>query len=386
LLCSTTPHTTPIDLFFEFEERLTTYNVETINYLVEGIITAHTVNLAEIVNAVHYDSDPESLYKRFQRFFSKEIDMSPLGLFCLDYHLKHFVHNRKRCSNLFLLIDRHTWEFGSKVFNLLSIKFIDPYCHIEFPVVAIDLDVHGNSSTDMRIELLNDISSILAEYIKDNSITITVLGDREFIGNDWFDYIMLNFSSGIFRIKRDFKLNSFLSVSDVYEDLEAGEIFETIHNDSKIVIKRLPDCSGRRDDCLALISLDVNESSLDILEKYKMRWGIERTFFNMESNGFNLRSTHLRKRRRIEMMFHILVICYYMSSLGGFIDSQEKPKAVKNHGYKSISLFLRGRRYLMRLFSSLKFALLETKQKANYIFRALLYVFDGYQLSYTGVL
>ncbi len=390
MLCSSTPHTTPIDFFSEYEDSLTSYNVESINYLVEGILKSNTVNLAELVYSVNYDGQPESLYKRFQRLFRKELNMSPLGLFILEYHLKYFVSNRNGCSNIFILIDRHTWEFGSKVFNLLTVNLYDEYTNIEFPIVAIDLDHPGNSSTDTRIKLLNDISCVLEPYINDNSINVTVLGDREFIGNDWFDYIMLNFDSGIFRIKRNFKINNTQSVSDIYDSLEANEVFETVFDNMKIVIKRLSDCSGRRDNCLALISLDSSLDSVDILNQYNIRWKIERSFFNIETNGFNLQDTHLKFPKRIQMMFYILVVCYYMSTLAGFIENQIKPSVVKKHRYIAVSLFLRGRRYIKRLISGLSFILLSARYKSNYIFAAILEAFGEqlmrFQCVTTGVL
>ena len=382
MLCSSTPHTTPIDLFFEYEDSLTSYNMESINFLIEGILKSGTVNLAELVYSVDYSCEPESLYKKLQRFIRKEFDLSPLGLFTLEYHLKYFISNRNGSSNIFLLIDRHTWEFGSKVFNLLTVNFYDEYSKIEFPVVAVDLDHHGNSNTDKRIELLNDISCILQPYINNHSINVTVLGDREFIGNDWFEYIQLNFNSGIFRIKRSNKVNDALSVSDVYETLSVNEVFEMVYDEYKLVITRLPECEGRRDSCMALISLNKDKSNQEILNEYKIRWGIERSFFNLESNGFNLRKTHLRKTKRIEMMFYILVVCYYMSSLSGLIENSINPKPIKKHGYKAISMFLRGRRYLKRLFLSLQFMLLDVRYKSNYIFLAILNAFNEHICSF----
>ena len=372
-------------MFSEYEDSLTSYNIESINYLIEGILKSNTVNLAELVNSVNYDCQPESLYKKLQRFFRKELDMSPLGLFSLKYHLKYFVSNRNRCSKIFILIDRHTWEFGSKVFNLLTINFYDEYTDIEFPIVAIDLDKPGNSNIDTRIKLLNDISCILKPYINDNSIYVTVLGDREFIGNDWFDYIMLNFDSGIFRIKRNFKINNTQSVLDIFNSLKENEVFETVFDNMKIVIKRLSDCPGRRDNCLALISLDSSLDSVDILNQYNIRWKIERSFFNVETNGFNLQDTHLKSPKRIQMMFYILVVCYYMSALAGFIENQIKRSPIKKHGYIAVSLFLRGRRYLKRIISGLSFILLSAQYKINYLFAAILDTFDEYLMHFQCV-
>lgn len=65
------PTLTPIDLLSHHEERLSAYNLESINYLIEGMSKGKTVNLAELVNYVDYEYESQSLYEKFQYFFRK---------------------------------------------------------------------------------------------------------------------------------------------------------------------------------------------------------------------------------------------------------------------------------------------------------------------------
>ena len=109
-----------------------------------------------------------------------------------------------------------------------------------------------------------------------------------------------------------------------------------------------------------------------------------------ETSGFNLQDTHLKSPKRIQMMFYILVVCYYMSAIAGFIENQIKPSPIKKHGYIAVSLFLRGRRYVKRLISGLSFILLSARYRSNYIFAAILEAFGEqlmpFQCVSTGVL
>ncbi len=71
---------------------------------------------------------------------------------------------------------------------------------------------------------------------------------------------------------------------------------------------------------------------------------------NIESNGWNLKKTHLKATKRVEMMFYMLSLCYYISVVFGHICIALKESKEKKHGYVSITLFLKGRRFVDELF------------------------------------
>ena len=113
---------------------------------------------------------------------------------------------------------------------------------------------------------------------------------------------------------------------------------------------RLPQSiKGRKNSCLALILYDKSLNVKRILSVYKIRWGIERAFFNLESNGFNTSDTHLDEPKRMGMMIFILFASYCFSVITGYLNSLERRIPVKKHGYKAMSLFLSGRRFLCGL-------------------------------------
>jgi len=92
---------------------------------------------------------------------------------------------------------------------------------------------------------------------------------------------------------------------------------------------------------LALVTTDKVSKSEEIIRRYRERWRIERMFFNVESNGFDLSKTHFKDSSKLEMLFYIVSICYYLSEIAGKIG--EKMVEIGRR-----SIFLRGLRVLKR--------------------------------------
>jgi hypothetical protein len=273
------------------DDRFTHYNSVTISYLIEGILKARTTNLAEIVHHIDYDGLSSSLYKQFQRFFRKEMEIGGLSFYLVEDFINTLLSVFHKRLHLYLSIDRHNWKFGSKDNNLLAVHLFEPITGIDFPVHVLDLNHAGNSSTFSRIKILNDISCFLEPYINADQIRVTVLGDREFIGNDWQEYLQLNFNSSVLRLKRSFTMDNGLTVAEIYNNLSINEVYQYTNDTYKIVIKHLPPIKGRRDSCLALISYDKSLSVKRILSVYKIRWGI-----GVSSKGHITQSVKVRPR------------------------------------------------------------------------------------------
>lgn len=101
------------------------------------------------------------------------------------------------------------------------------------------------------------------------------------------------------------------NIKYLYSGLEVDDIIDCSSKNRGIVISRLDEVSGRRDVCLAVLTDDYESSCYMILDDYGLRWKIERAFFNIESNGWEVRRTHLKCAKRVEMMFYIILVCYF---------------------------------------------------------------------------
>ena len=165
------------------------HRAECLVNLIVGMITS-TVNLKQVCQHANTEAEAASCYRRFQRFFSEhrfnEENLAPLiwELF--------FRPNEK----VILTIDRTNWEYGSENINIM--KVAEVHKGIAAPLMWTVLDKRGSSHTDERIELIDRFISIFgSECIQ------YPMGDREFIGKNWFKELENKNVKFIIRIKNN---------------------------------------------------------------------------------------------------------------------------------------------------------------------------------------
>ncbi len=188
---------------------------------------------------------------------------------------------------------------------------------------------------------MEEINKALREYIDKGLVEVEVLGDREFIGEEWEDYIGSRFKGYVIRVRRDYEVSLGIKVGDIFRDMGIGEVREVRRDGWRVIVKKLREVEGRRDSCLALVTIDMESGAEEVIDRYKERWKIEMMFYNLESNGFELSKTRLRDSLKIEMLFYILSVCYYLSEVVGKICELEGERGKK-------SIFLKGLRGLKR--------------------------------------
>lgn len=84
-----------------------------------------------------------------------------------------------------LSIDRTKWQFSDCVFNILMLRVVHE--GVTFPVVCCLLDKRGNSNSHERMKLFNQF---LERFGQREIACLTA--DREFVGKDWFEYLLSN--------------------------------------------------------------------------------------------------------------------------------------------------------------------------------------------------
>ncbi len=65
----------------------------------------------------------------------------------------------------------------------------EPRLGIGIPIQVLDLNSRGDSSFSERELVLEEIYNILRDYLERDLVELEVLGDREFIGEEWEEYI-----------------------------------------------------------------------------------------------------------------------------------------------------------------------------------------------------
>lgn len=102
-----------------------------------------------------------------------------------------YTHNH---GKHYLILDRTNWKLGSQHINVLMLSVA--HDGIAIPLFWINLGRAGNSNTTQRIALIN-------KYINAFGIDniAGLLGDRDFIGKDWFKYLLKHKIAMYIRIK-----------------------------------------------------------------------------------------------------------------------------------------------------------------------------------------
>lgn len=228
--------------------------------------------------------------------------------------------------NVILALDRTNWIMGAKDINYFVGSII--VNSVSVPLVWDVLATKGNSNTDQRKALMDLALSIIP---KDR--LGMVLADREFVGEEWFSYLVQKDVPFTIRIKANTLVQTqsgqSLAVSKL---LEGKRGIVTEHVDlwgqklwvSLVSGKPKKDCSQE----LVIVASNRLQGS-EALAIYRKRWGIEKGFKSMKSEGFEIERTHLKAPERLKKLMAIVAFGTALSVATGKAKEREHPIKVK---------------------------------------------------------
>lgn len=261
-----------------------------------AIFQVKTVNLSEIALALNPKAKNLSNYRRLQRFFAQfELDDDLIARWVIS-----LIPRPK--AGYSLVLDRTTWFFGRTPLNLLVLAVV--YQGIAIPVYWLPLDHRGNSDTLQRIMLLELFISTFGKNCLD-----TLLGDREFIGEDWFAYLNKQGIRFVFRLKANFiatRQKRHCSVKRLFAHLAIGQS-QTLKRRYTLLGLSVY-LSGLRlspEDWLIVATVTYPHTQLS---DYARRWSIETLFGCLKSRGFRFEDTHLIDPDRLSKMVALLAL------------------------------------------------------------------------------
>lgn len=248
-----------------------------------------------------------------------------------------------------LALDRTNWKVGAVDLNILMLSIV--YRGIGFPVVWIVLPKAGNSDTTERetvMEIFIDLFG--AEAIE------CLLGDREFVGREWFRFLKRH------RIRFQMRLHKDTLVRNGRgQYVQAWRLFCRTRINCILVFPEarqmwgmelyLSGCRLKNGEYLILVSPEFCETPH---EEYKKRWGIESLFGALKSRGFNLEDTRLQDPERVSRLLALLAIAFTWAFVVGEWQAVVKELKLKKHGYPSKSIFRLGLNMLCRLVTNLE--------------------------------
>ena len=313
--------------------------IKTMSIILIGIMKSLTTNLSEVAKNMPGSINLLSKYRKVQRFF-KEVRFEPEEL--ANYLIPLVLSN---ISNVTLIIDRTNWKLGEHNTNLLVLSIA--WCGISLPIAWHDLGRAGTSTTMERMTIISKAIRIIGiENIK------VLLGDREFIGEDWLHWLDHFGVKFIIRIKDN---------SNIYKNKKyrkAIKSFRSLSRDNNRCIK----CTlwglqvfvvGYKDSNGKVLILATNSDPNVAVEQYSLRWQIESMFLSLKSKGFNFEQTKMTCPEKLNTLFSLLAILTFWNCKIGKWANKIKPIKLKGNGRLEYNMFHYGMRIISTVFNNI---------------------------------
>lgn len=296
---------------------------------------------------------PSSNYQRLLRIFHHHA-FSRLWLDIL-----RFTFELLRLKSDYLILDGTSWKRGERWYHYLVICIV--YQSVAIPIYWLDLRKHGMSNIKERKYLMKKV-------LKSFNITNkTLIADREYIGIDWFKYLIDSDLNFVIRLKKNVyhdAINKAVgkTVEQLIQKVKRSKIphksiqksFELDGMQLTFTVSKNAD-KNAKEEIIFLIS-NRTDSAVKIAYVYGIRWKIEHCFKQLKSNGFNLEAMNIRGRAKQNLMIAIIVFTYVLSILEGL--KNYKKIAIKKYPdgtvSKAISVFRNGLDKIVIITSSLK--------------------------------
>lgn len=297
-----------------------------------ALVRLKHINLTQLALAFSSQADPKSRYRRLQRFF-REVVFDYDALARLIMQLFDFYG-----QSYYLTLDRTNWKWGEKSLNILTLAIV--YKGVAIPVYWLVLNKQGNSNQRERIALLQ-------RFIRQfgRSGILGILGDREFIGDHWWQWLSDQRIPYLIRMKENQLLTDHPGharpVRALFADLNAGK--SRVLRKRRRVGQQWVWLSGMKLESGEWLILAGNQRFPQALEVYGLRWEIENLFQCLKGRGFHLEETRLIHYFRIKKVMALLAIAFcWAHKTGEWKHKAIKPLKVKKHGRPEQSLFRYG--------------------------------------------
>jgi hypothetical protein len=300
-----------------------------------SVTKLQTVCFTKIAQDLKADVKFESNLRRIQRFFAEFV-------FNQDTIAKLIFSLLPKQEKYKLCLDRTNWKYGKADINILVLSLC--YEGLSIPLLWKMLPKRGNSNSNERKELL-------FQYIRLFGIeTIhSLLADREFIGDDWFEELILYKVPFYIRIRN----NMYIKMPGkgnkkafwLFNDLPLNTVRhfrKPIYLKDKLVylsgIKIVN--SDAKIEFVIIASFNYNDQSL---LHYADRWQTETMFKALKSSGYNLEQTHLTDLSRLSKLIAVLSMAFIWAyRIGIYLHNTVCPIKIKKHGRKAYSFFKYG--------------------------------------------
>lgn len=323
-------------LVSHFGKSINLARIKFIGLFICALCKVQVVCFEKLASGFENSCDNGSSLRRIQRFmamYSLDKDLIARFIFALLPHEPPYT----------IAIDRTNWKFGQTNINALVLAIV--YKGVAFPILFKLMPKRGNSNTTERIQIVNHFIELFGK----ESISY-IVADREFVGEQWMDYLNFNHIEYHIRIRENFwvfnpKTGKEFKASWLFSDLKFNQT-KFLHS-IYYVNNQLCYLSGskvKNKEGNPELQIIISFCKPEIAQKiYKERWQIETAFRALKTSGFNIEDTHLTDIERIEKLFALVIIAFTWAYLVGiYLHEHVKPIRKLNNGRMARSFFKYG--------------------------------------------
>lgn len=310
-----------------------------------SLISEATVNLQKLSLSGIATVKPDSVCKRFSRLLfwlaAAKIDFGSLVL---------KLTNRLESNDLLLCMDRTNWKYGKRHINFLVVSVYIK--GVGYPIawrLLPEATKRGNSNTSHRIQIVKKVLRLLkASQIK------CLLMDKEFIGEQWLQWLDRKQIVYIVRIKDNAWVNGQLPVKKYRKSLPGKQLRNRrvkIYGQKVYLSWKRITGKNARSEHLFTISNQLQAEWM--LELYADRWSIEQMFSHWKKRGFDFEATHLSSSKRLMGLMSLIALAYLIAHQWGLWLNKKRMIKKKSHGCLAKSIFRYGLdnlKHAMRIF------------------------------------
>lgn len=295
--------------------------------MLSAIIRSRSVNMQKVAESIEGVAMTESNYRRIQRLFQKQT---------FDYKMTARLLSTVLPDEPWVLaMDRTNWKLGESNINVLvlavayegmAIPLLWKFLTKEEEDGAI-VGKRGNSDFNERKELLEEFISLFGiERIK------ALTADREFIGKEWFKWLIQKDIPFVIRIRNNLLLDQdkldARTVEELFAHVRKNEFCafgKTTLFEEELHLGGIR--SGKSDEALVVVSnRPMNKQTI---ATYRRRWEIETMFGALKSRGFNFEESKISEEHKVEKLMALLALSFMWSILVGEYRQKQSPIAYK---------------------------------------------------------
>ena len=312
-----------------------------------SLISEATVNLRKLALSGIATVKPDSVHKRLSRLLfwlaAAKVDFGFLVL---------KLTNTLKGNDLILCMDRTNWKYGKRHINYLVVSL--RIQAVGYPIAWMllpETTKQGNSKTSQRIGILKKVFKLLkAPQIK------CLIMDKEFIGQEWLQWLDRKQIAYIVRIKDNTLVNERLRVRKYRRKLSS----------KKFKNRRLLICGQKvffswkhitgenvRSEFLFVISNRFQAK--EMLNLYAKRWSIEQMFSHWKKRDFDFEATHTTNSKALLGLISLIALAYLIAHQWGLRLNKKNAIKKKSHGFLAKSIFrygLDGLKHALRMFQA----------------------------------